>query len=89
MRVEGVPGTVAMTTYWQGGRKRLVIHLVDSVHDEMIRLIVKVPTYRNIEFDLRMARIPTVVSTHRKRYRVGQVIGQRCIEGGYSGISHL
>jgi hypothetical protein len=42
VQLEGAPYTMALTAYRQGGGERLVVHLVSSVRDEVVRPIEEI-----------------------------------------------
>jgi hypothetical protein len=61
VRLENAPRTMALTAFEQNDGDRLVIHLVNSVRDEIIRPIVEVPENRNVLLRINSQKSPSQV----------------------------
>lgn len=61
IRVEGTPRTIAVSAYRQLVEDRMVIHLVDSVRDELVRPIVEAPIFHDITLKVDVEKAPTRV----------------------------
>jgi len=61
VRLENAPRTMAMTAFEQNDGGRLVIHLVNSVRDEIIRPIVEIPESRKVLLRVDSQKSPSQV----------------------------
>jgi hypothetical protein len=61
VRVANAPKTLALTAFDQPGENRLIVHLVNSVLDEVLRPIYEVPETRNVDVKIEMKSTPKKV----------------------------
>ena len=60
------PKTLALTAFHQIEKNRLIIHLVNSVQDEVMRPIVEIPETSNVELKIAMGSHPKKVVVWNK-----------------------
>lgn len=61
MQAANAPKTLALTAFHQSGENRLIIHLVNSVQDEVLRPIIDVAEVGNVELKIAMKSPPISV----------------------------
>ena len=63
VQVANAPKTLALTAFRQSSENRLIIHLVNSVQDEVLRPIVEVPEISDVELKI-------AIKSHPRRVKV-------------------